>query len=289
MKVLVTGANGFVGRHLTTFFESAGHQVVPMKGPDEGGPDIRELDAMAAQVKRSAPDAVVHLAGFASVAKSHQAPVEAFSVTALGTVSVLEAVKREAPKATVLAVGSGEVYGRVAQGQRAAESTALLPTSPYGAAKVALEVAAQQYVRGYGLKVIVARPFNHLGLGQHPTFFLPSFAAQVKAKATVIEVGDLTPVRDFSHVDDVVRAYLLLLERGVPGEAYNICSGEHATVRDVLDELLKRASSSAKVHVDPARLRPVEIPWLVGDPSKLEALGWSRQKSWRDAVEEVLR
>ena len=291
MKVLVTGANGFVGTHLVRLLTAEAHEVITLKGPEvEGGVDIRSLEAVQAAVAAAKPDGVIHLAGFASVAKSHQQPVEAFGVTALGTVSLLEAVRREAPTARVLLVGSGEVYGRVPEGTRAQESTThLVPTSPYGVAKVSCEIAGQQYARSYGLQVVLARPFNHLGIGQHPTFFLPSFAAQVKSNAAVIEVGDLTPVRDFSHVDDVVRAYVTLLESGGVGEAYNVCSGEHATIRSVLDEVLAVSGSKAEVKVDAARLRPVEIPWLVGDPSRLQSLGWKARKTWRDAVKDVLQ
>jgi GDP-4-dehydro-6-deoxy-D-mannose reductase len=211
----------------------------------------------------------------------------------LGAANLLEAVKRHAPAARVLLIGSGEAYGALAEGERAKELDPLQPLSPYAASKVATEILARQMVTTYGLQIVLVRPFNHLGAGQAPGFVVPSLARQLLDVASaraepLIAVGDLSPVRDFSHVLDVVEGYLLLLERGIPGEVYNVCSGEPRRIRDLLDELQGLLGTRAEIRVDPHRLRPVEIPWLVGDPGKVETLGWRRDRTVRQALQDVL-
>lgn len=294
MKVLVTGADGFVGAHLVPALRARGDSVEACGGPEgPGGLEITDAHAVESRVREARPDGVVHLAGMSSVARSHEQPGAAVQVNVLGATHVLEAVRRHAPGARVLLVGSGEVYGAVPRGHRAAETHPLKPLSPYAASKAAAEVLAQQMVASYGMSVILVRPFNHLGPGQSPGFVVPSLARQLlevasRRAAPVIEAGDLSPVRDFSHVGDVVDGYLLLLDQGKPGEVYNLCSGEGRSIRDLLDELQRVAGTYAEVHVDPQRLRPVEIPWLVGDPGKAEALGWRRRRTVRDALQELM-
>lgn len=300
MRVLVTGADGFVGKHLCRHLRAVGDEVLEAHGPRADGAgvpgptvDVTQLASVRACVSAARPDAVVHLAGFSSVGKSHADPAAAFAVNAMGTVNLLVAIKEHAPKARVVVVGSGEVYGAVPPGTRATEGHPLEPTSPYAAGKAAAEVAALPFWRGYKLDVIFTRPFNHLGPGQEPSFVVPAFAVQLARIKSgeaepVLKVGDLTPIRDFSHVRDVVVAYRLLLEKGVPGQAYNICSGTGRSIRSLLDEMLQLSSVAARVEVDPARLRPTEIPSLVGDPSKLRALGWEPKLTVTDALREVL-
>jgi GDP-4-dehydro-6-deoxy-D-mannose reductase len=298
VRVAVTGADGFVGGHLCAHLASRGDDVLPLRGPVcapgsvPGGVNVLDRTALRGELGPFRPDALVHLAGMSSVARSHEAPFEAFQVNALGAVNVCDVLREVAPRARVLLVGSGEMYGALAPGVRATETFALLPTSPYAAAKVAAEVAALQFQRAYGLGVIAARPFSHVGRGQAPAFAVPSFARQLEAirahGAGVLSVGNLEPVRDFSHVLDVVAAYRLLLERGVPGEAYNVCSGVGRTIRAVVEEMIAASGTDARIEVDPARVRPVEIPSLVGDPSKLRALGWEARHSVREALEDAL-
>ena len=294
MRVAVTGADGFVGRHLCALLGSRGDAVLALAGPPERAGehvvDVLDEGAISRALAPFAPDAIVHLAGVSSVARSHEAPLETFRVNALGAVNLCAVVRAVAPKARVLLIGSGEMYGSITPGERARESWPLAPTSPYAASKVAAEVAAFQFHRAYGLQVISARPFNHLGRGQAPTFAIPSFARQLCAMngGGQLSVGNLEPVRDFSHVEDVVGAYRLLLERGVAGEAYNVASGVGRTVRSVVEEMIAASGVNARIEVDPARVRPVELPCLVGDSSKLRALGWSPRRSVRDALDEAL-
>lgn len=187
----------------------------------------------------------------------------------------------------------GEVYGGGAGQQPATEQTSLAPSSPYAASKVAAETVCFQFARSYGLHAVCARPFNHLGAGQAPTFAIPSFARQLlqarkAGDAATLSVGNLAPVRDFSHVRDVVSAYRLLLERGISGEAYNICSEQGRSMQEILRELIDLVGVSTEVRVDPAKLRPVDLPWLVGSAAKMRALGWSPQWTVRDALKDVL-
>jgi GDP-4-dehydro-6-deoxy-D-mannose reductase len=300
LRVLVTGADGFVGRHLCRHLKSQGDEVVEAVGPGKGalaflGVDVTHGDQVRAAVARANPDGIIHLAGFSSVAKSHADPGQAFAVNTLGTVHLLTAVREVAKTARVLLIGSGEMYGAVPAGQRATEEFPLRPSSPYAASKLAAEVAGLQFHRGAGLHVVNARSFNHLGPGQDRSFVVPSFASQLaemakKGKAgqdAVLRTGDLTPVRDFSHVEDVVAAYRLLLTRGDAGGVYNVCSGEGRTIASLLDELMAIAGVKPRVETDPARVRPVEIPSLVGDPGRLLALGFKPTRSVGDALREV--
>lgn len=300
MRVLVTGADGFVGRHACHALRAAGDEVVEVHGPRGEGVsstalhfDIADEAKVKAAVAEVKPEAVLHLAGFSSVAKSHQNPARVFAVNTMGVLHLLTALRENAPKARVLVVGSGEVYGPVAEGTLAKESHPHVPLSPYSASKSAAELAGEQFFRSYGMEVILARPFNHLGSGQDPTFVVPSFAAQIRAIALgtvdpVLRTGNLDAIRDFSHVKDVVDAYRLLLAKGEPGQAYNVCSGEGRTIRSLLEEMLRLANVQATIELDPARLRPSDIPSLVGSADKLRALGWAPKLSVADALRDVL-
>jgi GDP-4-dehydro-6-deoxy-D-mannose reductase len=299
MRVLVTGAGGFVGRHLCEHLAAHGDQPVPIGWPDtsrEDGSkavDITDAAAVRRAVESAAPDAVVHLAGLSSVAASHRDPSRTFAVNALGAVNLMAALDQAAPRARVLMVGSSEMYGAVEPGSRVAESAPLRPLSPYASSKVAAEIAGWQFHRGRELAVVAARPFNHLGRGQRADFVVPSFAEQIAGIRRgrippVLRVGNLDAVRDFSHVADVVEAYRLLLQSGVPGEAYNVCSGEGRSIRDILQRMVELAGVEASIEVDPARFRPSELPYLVGDPGKLQALGWRPSRSVDEALRDAL-
>lgn len=255
--------------------------------------DLGNAASVRSAVSSSRPEGLIHLAGLSSVGESHKDPPRAYAVNTQGTVALLEALRSEAPRCRVILVSSGEVYGPVAPGARADEAHPLHPNSPYAGSKLSAEIAGLQFFRSYGLPVVLARPFNHLGKGQRPSFVVPSFARQIASIAQgkqppLLRTGDLSPIRDFSHVDDVTFAYRLLLEKGEAGRAYNICSGEGRSVRQILDELLSIAQVKATVETDPEKLRKTELPSLVGDPTALEKLGWRRQKNVRAALAEAL-
>jgi GDP-4-dehydro-6-deoxy-D-mannose reductase len=295
VKVLVTGADGFVGRHLVRALMARGDVVEACGGPGTGQAlEITDELAVLERIASFSPDGIVHLAGISSVGWSHHHPEQTHRVNVGGTNNLLTAVSKVAPRARVVLVGSGEEYGRLDPGTPAAETDRLSPLSPYAASKMEAELLGRQAALSQGLAVVLVRAFNHLGRGQSREFVMPSFARQLVEIARgdsppIVEVGDLTPVRDFSHVEDVVEAYLLLLERGLSGDVYNVCSGRGLSIREALDMLQSLAGTYAEIRVDPRRLRPIEIPWLVGDASKLERLGWRRRRDTRDALEDVLK
>jgi GDP-4-dehydro-6-deoxy-D-mannose reductase len=297
MRVMVTGAEGFVGPHLVEHLTASGDTVLALRGPGsvpaDQTVDVLDPVGLRAAIESFGPDALVNLAGVSSVSQSHAMPLETFRVNLLGVVNICDAMRIAAPRARLLLVGSGEMYGAVPSGARAAESDPLEPNSPYAAAKLGAEVAALAFRRSSGLDVVAARPFNHLGRGQRADFSVPSFARQLEdvragRSPGVLSVGNLGSVRDFSHVRDVVAAYRLLLERGVSGEAYNVCSGEGRTMRSIVEELISVSGVEARIELDPERVRPIDIPSLVGDPSRLRALGWKPRHAIREALADVL-
>lgn len=296
MRVLVTGAGGFVGPHLARALTAHGHEVVGLS--DHAAPvaslvcDLRNGAAVENAVASVKPDAVVHLAGLSSVAECAKNPSLAFDVNTGGTFHLLRALQVHTPKARTVFVSSGEVYGAAAGTAAVDERVTPVPINVYGATKLAAEVFARQFAHA-GLPVMIARAFNHIGAGQTPTFVLASFARQLASVAqgmkVVLEVGNLAAIRDFSHVDDVVEGYALLLERGIPGEIYNLASGESGSIEQMLRRLVKLSGREAEIKVDAARLRPIEIPVLSGRSEKMRALGWSPRRTLDQALQEIMQ
>lgn len=323
MRLLITGVAGFVGRHFLRAIATEGAPDAhgADRAPLDAAPDApdtpdteelksglksyRTLDvsdpaAVAACVREVKPDQVLHLAAQASGAISLTNPAETYRVNAMGAAHLLEAVRLEAPKATVLIVGSADVYGSGA-GTPIAEDAPLRPRNPYSVSKAAQDMLGELYAGTYGLRVIRTRTFSHTGPGQRPTFALAGFAdqlARIDAGAAPPEVktGNLEPVREYGDVRDVARAYIALLEQGEAGEAYNVCSGVGYPMRELLDRLIKISGVRATVVSDPARLRARDTDYLVGDPSKIRArTGWAPAISiertlldlYRDARERV--
>lgn len=292
MRVLVTGAGGFVGGHLIAALRARGHEVIPAdRAPDEGDQDTLPLEAtdplgVRGAVELAQPDAVAHLAAQAFVPASLADPEATFGVNAHGTLNVLEAVRAYADEAgrrpRLLVVSSGDVYGAQPAGALPLrETTAPLPRNPYAASKVAAEALTLAYARSYGADAVVTRAFNHVGPGQDERFAVVAFALQIARAAAGggprVLVGDLSPSRDFLDVRDVCEAYALLLEGGgSPGEIYNVCSGTATTMREILRRLIEIARVPVEVREDPARMRPADVPVSAGDASKLrEATGWA--------------
>jgi len=284
-KVLITGAAGFVGGHLTAHLQACGDEVIGVDRfaiPSSGMPgmDITDAAAVRALIGDVRPSAIYHLAGWADVGGSWKAPVEAFRANAEGTLNVLSAAV-EAGVQRVLAVSSADVYGKVDPSELPlTEDSPLRPASPYAASKVAADYLGLQAWLGNGLPVLRVRAFNHLGPGQTDKFVAPAIASRIARAelgdgSDVLPIGDLSARRDFTDVRDVVRAYRLLMEHGEPGEVYNVCSGVDLAVQDLADQLLAQARIPLRFETDPALLRPVEVPVLRGSYQRLEqTTGW---------------
>jgi len=276
MRALVTGAAGFVGRHLVTHLEAMGDTVVGVDRAD--GPDLLDAPGLDRFVAEAAPDALYHLAGWSDVGGSWREPVATFETNANGTLNLLLACRDRALR--VLSISSADVYGRVSLDELPlTEDAELRPVTPYAVSKVASDFLGVQAHLGYDLDVVRVRAFNHLGPGQTNRFVAPAIAERIARNefdgTEVVPVGNLTPRRDFTDVRDVVRAYRLLMTHGEAGEAYNVCSGADLAISELADLLVGMARRPMRLEEDPSLQRPVEIPVLRGDPTKIhKATGW---------------
>jgi GDP-4-dehydro-6-deoxy-D-mannose reductase len=276
MRALITGGKGFVGQWLSAHLKDRGDEVAVI--------DIETDVADGAAVRRVMadvrPDAVYHLAAMTHVGDSWDDPGQVLRVNVLGTAEILAAARSLVAPARVLVVSSAEVYGIVTAEQLPLdEHSPTVPASPYAASKLAAEAVALQAWRGYGQAVTVVRPFNHIGPGQSPNFFVPALAKRIvearRAGTGTLPVGTLTTRRDFTDVRDVVRAYRLLIESGEPGGVYNVCSGRDVSMAEVAQDLLRLAGAELELVTDPTLVRPVDVPVLRGDASRLHrATGW---------------
>jgi GDP-4-dehydro-6-deoxy-D-mannose reductase len=291
VKALVTGAGGFVGQTLVAHLQSEGDEVVAVDRVH--GPDVTDAAAVREVIGRERPDAVYHLAAVTHIGASWDAPLEVFRINAEGTFNVLAACKA-AGVDRVLVVGSADEYGAVRpEDLPLTEDAPLRPLTPYGASKVAAEFLGLQAFLGDQLPVIRVRAFNHTGREQPDRFMIPGLARRIAAAEREgrkeIPVGSLEPVRDFTNVEDVVVAYRLLVERGEPGEVYNVCSGVGHSVAEVADHLLGLARHAIELVHDPSLLRPVEVPRLVGDNTRLRhATGWAPTHPFEDTLAQIL-
>ena len=256
--------------------------------------DVRDAGRLSKVLKKIGPDRIFHLAALTSVESSWKRPAETLDHNVTGTRSLLESVRKHCPRARVRVAGSAEVYGFCRRARRLDETAPIRPMNPYAVSKVAQEALAQMYFLSYGLSVLRTRAFNHIGPGQSERFVTSSFARQVaRAEAQkqrpVIEVGNLSAVRDFTDVRDVVRAYWLCIERGAPGEVYNVCSGVGRPVAEILRYDLKHSAVRIKVRKNKRRFRAADAPVLVGDPRKLKArTGWKPAIGFERTLGDIL-
>lgn len=276
-RVLVTGADGFVGRHLVAHLTDSGDDV---RGIDREH-DVTNADSMHEIFDEVRPEVTYHLAALTHVGDSWQNASEFTRVNVVGTQRVLDASFAVVPDSTTVVVSSSEVYGVVREeDQPLRESFRVAPANPYSSSKVEAEHVAHEALRTRGQRVIVARPFNHLGPGQASTFVVPALVTRLldasASRDGEIRVGDLSTRRDFSDVRDVVRAYRLLATLGVTGEIYNVASGHDVAINDIAEQLVHRIAPNVRLVVDPTLLRPIEVPVSRGSFEKLHlATGWS--------------
>jgi GDP-4-dehydro-6-deoxy-D-mannose reductase len=309
VRLLVTGAGGFVGGHFLDHLRASQPDLEVTGLVLPGGasswrppPGVRVLEAdlddpgsAAAAVEEASPDRILHLAGQSSVHRSWLDPAGTLRTNVLGIVHILDAARRLSLRPAVVVVGSADEYGPAPSSEQPLRETApLRPASPYAVSKVAQAALALLYGPAEGMRVMVTRTFPHTGPGRGEHFAESSFARQIAEieaglREPVVEVGNLDAVRDFADVRDVVRAYALLLERGAAGEVYNVCTGAGRRLGDVLDRLLAATTVRIQVRVDPSRLRPADVPELVGDPAKVSAAtGWTTRIPFDETLRDLL-
>ena len=310
MRVLVTGITGFVGSHFAELALTEGAEVFGSyrwRSKTENIDhlrdrvtliecDLRDLSSVNELVASSRPDFIIHLAAQSYVHASWHSPAETFNTNTISQVNLLEAVRAQGKAAPrFLAIGSSEEYGLVHEDELPIkESNPLRPLSPYAVSKVTQDLMAYQYFKSYALPIVRARAFNHEGPRRGDVFVTSNFARQIAeieagGREPTILVGNLKAVRDYTDVRDIVRGYWLLLERGEPGQVYNLCSGRGWAIQEILDFLLGESiNTSIRVREDPARLRPSDVPVLIGDCSRLTALGWKPRIPFEQTLRDLL-
>jgi GDP-4-dehydro-6-deoxy-D-mannose reductase len=298
MRVLVTGAGGFVGRWLTRELQASGHEVV---GPPERELDVTDAGAMSAAIGAIRPDAIAHLAAVAYAPDAAGDPARAFRVTVGGTVALGEALLANQVRPAILISGSSEVYGAPHPDSLPLTETApLAPRTAYAISKVSQEAVALRYAALLELPLVATRSFNHTGPGQRPVFVVPALAnrvadaARAPRGAASVRVGNLDVRRDFTDVRDVVRAYRLLLERLAdgsiaPGGAIlNVASGQSVAIRSILERFVALSGAPIEPAVDPALVRSDDPPDIRGDASALTAAtGWRPERDLESTLSDV--
>jgi GDP-4-dehydro-6-deoxy-D-mannose reductase len=309
LKSLITGIGGFVGGHLarylanvpnsqitgTTFFPVEQHKALSELGIDLHHVELTDEDVVASLLADTRPDIIYHLAAQSFVPESFENPWYTLANNIQAELNILHNMVKLNIDARIVIVGSAHEYGMVSpEDMPLDEDQPLRPTNPYSVSKVAQDMLALQYFYSHNVAAIRVRPFNHIGPGQSDRFVAPAFASQIATiekgeHEPVLYVGNLEGKRDFTDVRDVVRAYHLLSTKGTPGEVYNIGSGNAYTIREILDILLYMTEKPIEVRLDPTRVRPIDIPIFVCDPSKLRAAtGWEPTFTLEETLRDIL-
>jgi GDP-4-dehydro-6-deoxy-D-mannose reductase len=308
LKALITGISGFVGSHLAEhLLESSDWEVAgTVFGPYDNISDLcgrlelypaelSRLDVMTFILEQAQPDIIFHLAAQPLVSASRRDPWGTLETNIRMQLNVLEGVARVRPECQVLVVGSSEEYGLVSpEDLPMDEDTPLRPLSAYALSKVTQDLMGLQYALTHKLPVIRVRPFNHIGPRQRPGFVAPDLASQIAAaelglQPAILQVGNLEARRDFSDVRDVVRAYVMLITHGEPGNVYNVGSGESHSIQELLDRLLAMSQVSIKVVQDPQRMRPSDVPEVVCDASRIrDHTGWEPEIPFEQSLQDIL-
>ena len=312
-RAFVTGGTGFVGKWLARLLLTEGFDVVSfgLRAPPAGiltreqhsavvwlHGDVRDSDAVCRALDQATPDIIFHLAGVSFVPEATKAPALAYEVNVIGAVGLLAEIARRRAAGVmdpvVLVVGSATQYGRHSVTEMPlGEAAQQRPHDVYGASKAAQEIAAMQSQRADGVRIICTRSFNHSGPGHPEHFLLPSLVRRAIALRDggggELRLGNRDSIRDYLHVEDVVRAYLLLVRHGIAGDVYNVCSGKGVAAGDLAREVLLRVGTTAEITTDPALVRGVDVPALVGSPAKLEqATGWRPTRSRADIIDDLI-
>ena len=307
MRIFITGATGFAGSHLVEQLLATGHELFTLVHqatshqtlhphtkltPISG--DLLSPESLTAALAVAKPDVVYHLAGQAYPGRSWQQPGLTLSVNSVGTANLLQAVVQYG-RPRVLIVTSAEIYGEIdADSLPITEKTQPAPRHPYGVSKWMAGLLAPLFWERYQLPVVEARPFNHIGPRQALGFVVPDFASQLASikkgkQPNRITVGNLAAMRDFTDVRDVALAYMMLAEKGQPGDAYIICSGRPVKIETILEKLIELSDVDVAVEIDPERMRPSDTPCLYGSFSKLQAqTGWQPRINLEASLADIL-
>lgn len=303
MRALVVGGAGFVGNYLNEALLKKGFETYTTLLPGlkaevpEGVrtyfSDITEPEETERLLRELKPDFIFHLAAQSSVRLSWEQPRLTTEVNAVGAVNLFEGIRKACPAAKTLVVGSSEEYGAIGYTEPVRETEPPQPTNLYALTKLFQERLAKLYADAYGLHFVMTRSFNHFGPRQSRQFVVADFCSQVAAiergeREPVISVGNLDAYRDFTDVRDVVRAYLLLAERGERGEIYNVGSGSCLRIRDILELVLSLSEREIEVKIDEKKFRPIDVPRICADADKLKALGWEPQIPVRETIRDTL-
>ena len=307
MKALVIGAGGFVGPYLIERIKSSlfCEVVTTTSGVKDRlgiGEDktvqlnIRDREQTVAVLEKERPDYIFHLAAQSSVALSWKDPKLTVDTNIIGAINLINAIQEMDYTPRVLVAGSGEEYGKVKESDiPIKENTVLNPGNVYAVTKACQNMIASVYAHGYGLPIVMTRSFNHIGPGQTPQFVVADFCSQVVKieqgrQKPVIRVGNLSAKRDFTDVRDVVNAYCRLIQYGKSGETYNVGSGHAVAVEDVLKAILLQSEAEISVEVDPSKLRPVDVPVIEADISKIfRDTGWKPAISLKETIADTLQ
>lgn len=292
MKVLITGSAGFVSQHLTPLCRSRGAQVI---GWERKTVDLLDAAAVQRGLEETRPDWIFHLAAKSHIGRSWLDPLDTLQTNISAQVNLFESLRRLGMKPRIAVAGSSEEYGMLdPKDVPIHEETPLKPVSPYAVSKVAQDLMGLQYFKNYGLEVIRLRLFNQTGPGRSEAFVTSAFARQVARieaglQDPVLHVGNLSAVRDFTDVRDAAEALWLALERGEAGDVYNICSGEGIPISGILDLLKKESRADFRIVPDGDRMRPSDLPVIVGDGSKFrKKTGWSPRISFAQSMKDLL-
>ncbi len=304
MNIFITGASGFVGRYLREILKSPGYTIWGTAYPDQPDEasamnvfhlDIRVEKDIFDRIKEVKPDWVFHLAAISKVRHSWEKRKETFETNIIGTFNLFEAIRKFAPQARILFVSSSDVYGTKSSSEGPLrEGAKIHALNPYAYSKLSGELLSEFYTDVENLDIVIARPFPHTGPGQSSDFVCSDWACQIARiekgdQEPEISVGDISVHRDFTDVRDVVKAYVLLLDKGKKGEVYNVCSGISYSLKQILHLLLSFSSRSIDVRVDSQKLRKTEIPALLGDNTKIKSeLSWEPRIPIEQSLKELL-
>jgi len=309
-KVLITGVCGFVGQHMISYL--SGKDEIEVLGIDKKSKfehftgeepdlefesvDLNDSESVREILEEFKPTIIIHLAALSSVGKSWKEPSKTFEKNTALLLNILETLRLSKIKSRLLSVGSSEEYGIADKSELPLiENRRVKPSNPYAVSSVAKQNLSDVYVRGYGIDIVKTRSFNHLGPGQASNFFIPSIARQLAKikngdhKPSKLVVGDLSIVRDFIDVRDVVRAYWALINRGKKGVTYNVCSGKGVKLRKIVNTLIELTGQKVEIEVDESKLRPIDNPIIIGSNEKIfNEVGWKPEVSLRKSLQDTL-